>query len=74
MPTHRIDAQEKRPLAPTASRSIQVVAGQCSELPIGGALTTAIRCKALDSQRYLGLFSIEHDASICTPPMLRLHR
>jgi hypothetical protein len=37
-------------------------------------LTAQIRCKALDRQRYLGLFSIEHDASICAPSILRLHR
>lgn len=67
MPTYRIDAQEERLLALAAAQVDAVIAGPCSELTMGGALTVPIRCKALEGQRYLSLFSIEHDAFICTP-------
>ena len=74
MPTHRSDAQEERLLALAAEQVDAVIAGPCPELTISGALTAPIRCNPLEGQRYQGLFSTEPVASICTPPMLRLHR
>jgi len=71
---HRIDAEVERLLAFAAEQVDPVIAGPCSELASGGALTAAIRCKALDGQRYLGLFNIEDHASICAPSIPHLHR